>query len=262
MPDDSATERAASGFATRTRPVFDSPAEQREHDLARLAGVCRIFGKAGFSEGLLGHITMRDPEHPDRFWANPLGISFNRIKVSDLVQVDHEGNLLVGNRPVNPVGLLLHAAIHKARPDVGAVCHAHSTYGSAWSAFGQPVAPITQDLCVFHQDQAIIREPRIAMDPTQADDFAAALGGKKVGIQVGHGIFTTGGTVEEAAWWFIGMDKACHIQLLTSAVGQPERWPDPAALGVRAGLGSPDFGWLSFQTLWDEIVAEAPELLD
>lgn len=256
------SDRPASGFATLDPPVFTTVEAERSHLLERLAGVCRIFGKFGFSEGLLGHVTVRDPEHPDRFWANPLGISFNRIRVADLVQVDHDGQLTVGTRPVNPVGLQLHSAVHRARPEVNAVCHAHSTYGSAWSAFARPVDPLTQDTCVFFEDQAIIREPRIAMNPQEADQFAASFGDKKAGIQVGHGIFTTGATIDEAAWWFVSLDKACHVQLLARAGGDYEVWPDEAARGVKAGLGSPQFGWLSFQTLWDEIVAESPEFLE
>ena len=84
----------------------------------------------------------------------------------------------------------------------------------------------------------------------------------KVGIQVGHGIFTTGATIDEAAWWFVSLDKACHVQLLAEAAGEHERWPDEAAAGMRAGLGSPMFGWLSFQTLWDEIIADCPDFLE
>lgn len=119
----------------------------------------------GFSEGLLGHVTVRDPEHHDHLWINPLGISFNFVKVSDLVEADHDGNVVSGIHQVNTVGLLLHSAVHCARPEVTAVCHAHSTYGSAWSAFGAPVDPITQDTSVFFDDQAVIREPRLALSP-------------------------------------------------------------------------------------------------
>lgn len=262
----SAEQRTASGFLVRTRPTFATISEERRHRLERLAATCRIFGSLGFSEGLLGHITVRDPEHHDRLWANPLGISFNRIKVSDLVQADHHGNLTFGDRPINPVGLLLHAAIHRARPDVEAVCHAHSTYGSAWSVFGRPVDPLTQDSCVFFEDQAIVVEPRVAMNAEQADQFAAAVGDKRVAIQVGHGVFTTGSSVDEAAWWFIGMDKACQVQLLTAAAsataGPPQMWPDQVARGTKRGLGSPEFGWLSFQTLWDDIVVTDADLFD
>ncbi|MGF1597240.1 MAG: class II aldolase/adducin family protein [Acidimicrobiales bacterium] len=255
-------QATANRFLTRRPPTFDSVEEERRHSLERLAGVCRVFGRAGFSEGLLGHVTVRDPEYHDRLWANPLGVSFNRIRVSDLVQADHEGNILVGDRPVNPIGLLLHAAVHRARPEISAVCHAHSTYGSAWSTFGRPLQPLTQDMCVFHEDQAVITEPRIAMNAEQADQFAAAFGDKKVAIQTGHGLFTTGRTVDEAAWWFIGLDKACHVQLLAQAAGTPEEWPHEAALGTRRGLGSPEFGWLSFQPLWDELVESDPDLFD
>ena len=252
----------ANTFITRTAPVFDSADEERTHRLQRLAGVCRVFGRAGFSEGLLGHVTVRDPENPDTLWANPMGVSFSRMRVSDLVNIDHDGNLLHGDQPVNPVGVRLHAAVHRARPEVVAVCHAHSTYGSAWSTFGRPVDPITQDTSVFFERQAIITEPRVAFNTAQADQFAAAFGDKRVAIQVGHGIFTAGLSIDEAAWWFMAMDKACHVQLLASAAGTPHQWPPELARGLSQGLGSPEFGWLSFQTMWEEIIESDPDLFD
>lgn len=217
-----------SGFMTRNPPVFDSVAAERRHRLERLAGVCRVFGRLGFSEGLLGHVTVRDPEDPALLWANPIGVSFRRIKVSDLVQVNHAGDILVGTRPVNPVGLLLHSALHEARPEVMAVCHAHSLHGKAWSSLGRLLDPISQDACVLFEQQALIREPRVSQSRAEAARFAAAFGTHRVAIQV----------------------------------GAPELWPaDQARVLVRA-LGSPGFGWLSFQTLWDEIVDSDPDLFN
>ena len=253
---------SADGFIMRTEPVFDNPEDERQHRIQRLVGACRIFGKAGFSVGLLGHLTVRDPEHADRFWANPIGVSFNRMRVSDIVLVDHEGKLIEGSMPVNPVGVLLHSAIHRAYPDLVAVCHAHSVFGSAWSTFARPIDPITQDTAVFFDDQAIIKEPRIALDPLGADQFAAEFNGKRTGIQAGHGLFTTGLSVDEAAWRFLSMDRACHVQLLAEAAGKPELWPAEMAQGLKTSLGSPEFCWLSFQTLWDELMAEDSDFLD
>lgn len=259
---DQGGSNATSGFIVRKAPVFDRVEDERRHRLERLAGACRIFGRAGYSEGLLGHLTVRDPEFPERFWANPLGISLNLVRVSDLVQVDHEGNLLHGRIPVNPVGVRLHAAVHRARPDVVAVCHAHSVYGSAWSSFARPVDPITQDTAIFFEDQAIIAEPRLALDAAAADRFAAAFGARRTAIQAGHGLFTTGSSVDEAAWRFITLDKACHVQLLAAAAGRPELWPDDLARALKGALGSAEFAWLSFQTLWDELVAAGTDFLD
>ena len=81
-------------------------------------------------------------------------------------------------------------------------------------------------------------------------------------IQPGHGIFTTGRSVDEAAWWFIGMERACQVQLMAEAAGTPEIWPDDAARSLCRGQGSPEFGWLSFQNLWDEIIDSDPDLFD
>jgi len=251
-----------SGFVTREQPVFADVADERRHRLERLAGVCRVFGRLGFAEGLLGHVTVRDPAHPDLLWVNPVGVSFRRIKVSDLIQVNHVGETLVGRRPVNPVGLRLHAAVHEARPDLMAVCHAHSLHGKAWSSLGRVLDPITQDSCVFFEQQAVIRDPRVALGPAEGQEFARAFGQSRVAIQVGHGLFTTGQTVDEAAWWFIAMEQACHVQLMAEAAGTPERWPDDIARALVTSIGSPTFGWLSFQTLWDEIVDTDPDLFD
>ncbi len=252
---------APSGFAFRTPPIFDDVASERSHRLQRLAAACRIFGRNGYADGLLGHVTVRDPEHPDRLWLNPLGVSMRKVSVSQLLQVDHDGRIVSGQGALNPIGLLLHTALHRARPDVMAVCHAHSTYGSAWSSLERLLDPITQDACLFFERQALIGEPRVAADRDAAAAFAAAFGNHRVAIQSGHGIFTTGETIDEAAWWFVLMERCCQVQLLAEAAGTPTQWPAAGARALAAGLGTPNFGWLAFQTLWDEISASDPDLV-
>ena len=55
-----------------------------------------MFSKAGLDEGVAGHVTVRDPEFPDSYWVNPFGMHFSMIKSSDLVRVDHAGNVVEG----------------------------------------------------------------------------------------------------------------------------------------------------------------------
>jgi len=54
-------------------PTERSIPEERQHRKERLAAALRLFGKFGFDEGVAGHITVRDPEHLDHFWVNPMG---------------------------------------------------------------------------------------------------------------------------------------------------------------------------------------------
>lgn len=86
----------------------------------RLAAAFRIFGKYGYDEGVAGHITLRDPVQPDTFWVNPFGVAFSLIKKSDLIQVDHDGNVIAGGevRLLNAAAFMIHGAVHRNRPDV------------------------------------------------------------------------------------------------------------------------------------------------
>src|SRR5258708_16791058 len=129
--------------------------EERLHRKQRLAAPFRRFSRSGFDQGLAGHVTVRDPEFPDRFWINPLSKFFGHIRVSDLQLVDHDGNILIGDKPINQAGFVIHSAIHAVQPDVIAAAHTHSTYGKAWSALGRLLDPLTQDSCAFYQDHAL-----------------------------------------------------------------------------------------------------------
>ena len=74
---------------------LDPVAEQLQRK-QRLAAALRIFGKFGFDEGVAGHITVRDPIDTDTFWVNPMGRSFKQMRVSDLIRVSHEGDIVEG----------------------------------------------------------------------------------------------------------------------------------------------------------------------
>ena len=61
-------------------PKFATVEAEREHRKQRLAGALRIFGRLGFSEGVAGHITARDPELSDHFWVNPFAMNFRHVR--------------------------------------------------------------------------------------------------------------------------------------------------------------------------------------
>ena len=68
--------------------------------------------------------------------------------------------------------------------------------------------------------------------------------------------------MEEAAWWFITMERSCQAQLLAEAAGTPLLIADEGARYTRDRTASHGAGWFSFQPLWDEIVRSDPELFD
>src|ERR1700691_3129937 len=116
-PSPSPMATASSMLSTLSRPKASSVEEERLERKQKLAGALRLFGRFGFSEGVAGHITARDPELADHFWVNPFGMSFRHVRVSDLILVSHTGEVVEASRPVNPA-FAIHSAVHAARPDV------------------------------------------------------------------------------------------------------------------------------------------------
>ena len=245
-------------------PTFETFEAERRHRKERLAGALRIFGRLGFSEGVAGHITARDPERLDHFWVNPFGMNFRHIRVSDLILVSDQGEVVEGGRPVNRAAFVIHAAVHAARPDAVAAAHAHSVHGKAFSSLGRPLLPITQDACIFFEDHALVSEGggRIVLDEEGGRILARGLGDNKAAIHQNHGLFTVGQSVDEAAWWFITMERTCQAQLLAEAAGSPLLVNSDDARYTREQTGYPLAGWFSFQPLWDDIVKTDPELFD
>jgi ribulose-5-phosphate 4-epimerase/fuculose-1-phosphate aldolase len=238
--------------------------EERLLRKQKLAGALRIFGRVGFGEGVAGHITVRDPEFPEYFWVNPFAMSFRHVKVSDLILVDHDGNVIYGSRPVNRAAFIIHAAIHEARPDVVAAAHSHSVHGKAFSSLGIPLDPITQDSCIFYEDHTVIAAKRgkVVFDLDDGKELATYFTKGKAAIHQNHGLFTVGGSVDEAAFWFLSMDRSCHAQLLAMAAGTPTHIGHDDATYTRENTASPIAGWLSFQPLWQEICRTDPDLFD
>lgn len=243
-------------------PKFTSTADERTWILEHMAAVFRHWSREDYVEGISGHISVRDPEFPDCIWMNPYGMHFGLITASDLVMVRMtDGRIMDGNktRPiVNQAGFFIHSAIHKARPDVHAICHTHSPYGRAWSVFGRPLEMLTQDVCKFYGDAQAVYDNHggVVLGPEEGERIAASLGPNGKGALLrNHGILTVGTTVDEAAFLFTSMERSCRAQLLAEAaaangIEKKVISDEEAEFNYRAE-SDPDLCYAEFQAYFD-----------
>lgn len=250
-------------FTRPGKPTLNSIEEERRYRKEHLAGAFRIFARYGYDAGVAGHITVRDPEHLDSFWVNPMGLHFDTIKTSDLIRVNHDGDIVEGEGVLNKAAFAIHSQVHEARPDVIACAHAHTIYGTAFSTQGRLLDPITQDSCYFYDDHALFNSYSGEVLETETGKIIGkVLGNNKALILQNHGLLTVGATVDSAAWWFMAMERACQVQINAQLLGDPIRIPDDVAKLTRGQIGTEDIGWFSFQPYWDSIVKEQPDLLN
>lgn len=247
-------------------PKFDTLEEEQLHRKQRLAAAFRIFSRCGFDEGVAGHITARDPIDPKTFWVNPFGVHFSQIKVSNLIRVDHNGNIVEGKGILNAAAFAIHSRVHAARPEAVGAAHTHAVHGRAWSTIGRPLDPITQDACAFYNDHAVYNDyGGVAVELDEGERIAKALGGNKAVILQSHGLLTVGETVDAAAWWYIAMERCCQAQLLAESAAQGQKLvgiSGEAAAQAAAIAGNAFAGWFQFQPLYAKILKEQPDFLE
>src|SRR5260370_209765 len=83
-----------------------------------------------------------------------------------------------------------------------------------------PPAPAPRGACAFHRAHSLSDDyPGGVLDVEEGKPIAHPLGERKAVILRNHGLLPVGHTVDEAAFWFIAMDRTCQSQLLAEAAG-------------------------------------------
>jgi len=247
-------------------PKFATHAEERQHRKERLVAACRAFAIQGFDYGFAGHLTIRDPEFPHLYWTNPMCVHFSQVKVSNLILADHAGNVVEGKYAINRAGFVLHAAVHEAHPDIVAMCHAHTVYGTAFAAFGRPLDPLSQDAAAFFEDHVVIKDEggQVAVEEKAGLAVADYFKNVKGIIHQNHGTLTCSRhSIEAAAFWFMALERCCQQQLMIEATGRkPVMVPEDRSRYSREHVGSEYIGWLHFQPIYEQIAATQPDMFD
>ena len=247
-------------------PTFDSVEAEREYRKQHLVAAVRAFALHGFDYGFAGHLTVRDPERPELYWTNPMCVHFSQVKMSNLVLADHEGNVVEGRHAINRAGFVLHSAVHDLYPDIVAMCHAHTVYGTAWCATGKPLDMISQDAACFYGNHAVIGAAAgaVAVEADSGQSVAAQIGRNRGILHQNHGLITTSRhSIDDAAFWFIALERCCRQQLLVEASGaKPQLLSEKTARYSLEHVGSDFIGWLHFQTLYNQISETQPDMFD
>ena len=197
----------------------------------RLALACRVLYDGGHDSGLAGQITCR-AEQPDTFYTQQLGLGFDEISSSNLIEVDQDLRVLSGRSIPNPANRF-HTWIYRQRPDVNCIIHTHPTHVAALSMLEVPLAISHMDTCPLYDDCAFLETwPGIPVGNEEGEIIANALGGKRAILLAHHGQLVAAKSIEEACVLALLIERAARLQLLAMAAGAIK--PLPPALANEA----------------------------
>ncbi|WP_459615384.1 class II aldolase/adducin family protein [Bordetella sp. 2513F-2] len=214
--------------------VFDDIESARLEWQARceLAALYRLMAHFRMTDMIDTHISARVPGHPGQFLINRYGVLFHEVRASDLVKIDHLGQVLeTGRVPpprVNTAGFTIHSAVHMARPDLNFVIHTHTAAGIAVAAQEEGLLPISQHALKFYGKLAYHDYEGIALDLDERQRLIANLGPHKAMVLRNHGLLAAGASAAEAFHEIYFLERACQAQVQALAGGRPLRIPSPA----------------------------------
>jgi L-fuculose-phosphate aldolase len=211
-----------------------------QRDVAHFA---RALHAAGFVANHDGNVSLRASDGR-RFYTTPTATSKRLVDASDVITVDVEGKVLSGRHKLFGEWHL-HAACYRARPDVGAVLHAHPAHatalGLARKSLGVPALPemvVSLGRSVPTLDYA----PPKSASQDQAIARALTDGDADALLLAGNGVVAVGVDLEQAFLRLELVEHYARMVVLAAPVGGVTPLPDADVTRLldartKAGLG-------------------------
>ena len=186
------------------------------------------------------HLSARVPGKP-YFYIYPFGYLFSEVTQQSLLTVSLEGKILEGQEAqYNTTGYVIHSNIYRAREDINAIFHLHTSAGVSVSAMECGLLPISQFAFHFYNRIAYHTYNSLALDHQEhGAKLVEDLAHHKVMMLQNHGTITCGTTIHEAFFYAYYLEQACKVQCSVLASGQPLIYPsaavcEKAAMEMRA----------------------------
>lgn len=179
-----------------------------------LAACYRIFDYLGWTELIYNHITVKIPGDQEHFLINPYGLHYSEICASNLIKVDIHGNVIgKSDFQPNPAGMLIHSAVHDARPDVGAIAHVHTTDALAVACSAEGLRADNFYSVLLHQQVAYHDFQGITVSPDEKVKLVKNIGNMNHLILRNHGILSCGSDLSQMFMNIWLLQRACEVQV-------------------------------------------------
>ena len=201
-----------------TGAVNGAMSEEQARD-AVVAAVRRLDA-LGMNRGSTGNASQRwAVDGVDGMLITPTGMGADELQPADLVWVGVDGRVAGAWQPSSEWHF--HLATYRARPDLHAVLHTHSTHAAA-------LACLRYELPAFHYMVAVAGGDSVPCVPyhlvgTEAlsQAVAGALRERDACLMANHGLVAAGATMARAMKVLQEVESLCEVYLKALAVGEP-----------------------------------------
>lgn len=243
---------------------METPVDEAEWQVrVDLAAAYRIAWHFGWTDLIYNHITAKIPGSKDRFLINPLGLMYDEVTASNLVEIDLDGNIRSTTRHrINRAGFVIHSAIHRARPDAICVVHTHSRAGVAVSCLKNGFKPMTQAGLQFDGRISYHDYEGFNVRLDEQERLVKSIGHHYALILRNHGLLTVGDSIAKGIQRMYYLEQACQVMIDAVSTRLPifelpdqiraattERWYE----GSSDASANDDIEWQALRRMMDRL---------
>lgn len=190
--------------------------------LEKLAIACRVIAAAGHEDLIWGHLSVRDPTNPERFWMKGAGLSLIDVRPDDMVLVDLEGNKLAGSRPCH-VEWPIHSEVLRRRPEITTVLHTHPFYATIVASLDAPLLPGAGWANVFSLQPVprYLTTSFLIASRELGAEIAEVMGDHSLLLLRNHGVVLAASSIEAITYMAVRLERICQAQLIALSTGAP-----------------------------------------
>ncbi len=183
---------------------------------ADLIATARALQPAGLNKGTSGNVSVRDG---DGFLITPTGLAYDTLTPNDMPRMALDGTWTGTRKPSSE--WRLHRDLYAARPEAGAVLHAHSPFAVSLACLRRDIPPFHYMIARFGGDT--VRCAPYAIFGSQELSTAAmrAMDGRKACLLANHGLLVAGRDLAEAFALAVELEELCEQYWRACQIGTP-----------------------------------------
>jgi HCOMODA/2-hydroxy-3-carboxy-muconic semialdehyde decarboxylase len=184
----------------------------------------RVLAREGLVDAF-GHVSVRHNADPDRYLLSR-SLAPALVKESDIIEYDLDSNPVNAGNRAQYSERFIHGELYKARPDVRAIVHNHSSSVVVFGISSIPLkavyhmgAFIGEGLPIFEIRDAAGMSEMLVNSPERGRAMGRSLGRRPAVLMRGHGVAVVGPSLPSAVGRSYYLELNARIQAQAMALG-------------------------------------------
>ncbi|HWA79201.1 MAG TPA: class II aldolase/adducin family protein [Acetobacteraceae bacterium] len=201
-----------------------------------IVDACRHMNAIGINQGTSGNISVRNGK---TMLITPSAVPYDEMRPEDIAVMPLEGTYGEWTGRLQPsTEWRFHLDILRARPEAGAIVHAHATYCTVLAIARKAIPACHYMMAAFGGTDVRVADYATFGTSELSRNALAALEGRSACLLANHGMIVFGSNLARAMWAAVELETIAKQYYLSLAIGGPHILSDAEIAETARKFGS------------------------